>query len=231
MRRPKEHCRESRKGKTHCHRWVAELLALNLKYEIVVLDRSSPDCLAELERWWIAYGRACDWPLTNITDGGEGTYGRKRTPESIAKMKANPNWIAATTSEAIKARWARMPPETAERRAQRSSVNKGKKFSPEFCKKLSESHPAPKHGSTAMYGRGCRCTDCVTAFRTHARERSRALRKDPVFRERDRLRTINWRKQNPEKYQASCQRSRAKVNPARRERRRLLREQKLSNPE
>jgi hypothetical protein len=26
--------------------------------------------LAEAERWWIAFGRACGWPLTNHTDGG-----------------------------------------------------------------------------------------------------------------------------------------------------------------
>jgi hypothetical protein len=23
------------------------------------------------ERWWIAFGRACGWPLTNSTDGGQ----------------------------------------------------------------------------------------------------------------------------------------------------------------
>jgi hypothetical protein len=38
---------------------------------ITVLEtiQTAPD-LAKAERWWIAFGRACGWPLTNIMDGG-----------------------------------------------------------------------------------------------------------------------------------------------------------------
>jgi hypothetical protein len=44
---------------------------LELDYEITVLEAVHDALkLEEAERWWIAFGRACGWPLTNIRDGG-----------------------------------------------------------------------------------------------------------------------------------------------------------------
>jgi hypothetical protein len=42
-----------------------------MDYEITVLEtvRDATE-LADAERWWIAFGRACGWPLTNLTSGG-----------------------------------------------------------------------------------------------------------------------------------------------------------------
>src|SRR5678815_3233021 len=72
MRRPHDHRRTWGRAKnTHSARWVAELQRDGFDFGIVVLDASAPDRLAEHERWWIAYGRALGWPLTNLTDGGE----------------------------------------------------------------------------------------------------------------------------------------------------------------
>ena len=45
--------------------------------------------LEAVERWWIAYGRALGWPLTNLTAGGEGSAGRPVSPETRAKMRAS----------------------------------------------------------------------------------------------------------------------------------------------
>ena len=59
---------------THCRRWVRKLQSEGLDYTIAVLEEiADPTKLAEAECWWIAYGRASGWPLTNIADGG-GAY-------------------------------------------------------------------------------------------------------------------------------------------------------------
>ncbi len=76
--------------------WLQELHELGLSYEIVVLEEvidpytlelapcwwnadRNPTRLHEAERWWIAYGRASGWDLLNLTDGGEGTHGKKHS--------------------------------------------------------------------------------------------------------------------------------------------------------
>ena len=42
-----------------------------MDYQIAILEAVKDACdLAETERWWIAYGKACGCPLTNLTDGG-----------------------------------------------------------------------------------------------------------------------------------------------------------------
>ena len=48
----------------------------------------NPTALHEAERWWIAYGRACGWPLRNQTIGGEGTCGARKSPEQRARNAA-----------------------------------------------------------------------------------------------------------------------------------------------
>lgn len=66
--------------------WTADLNAARLSFEIAVLQDSTAETLKTDERWWIAFGRACGWPLTNLTDGGVG--GTKHHPSSLAKMRA-----------------------------------------------------------------------------------------------------------------------------------------------
>jgi hypothetical protein len=56
---------------TYCRRWVKSLQQEGLIYQIVVLETLKDGVtLPEAERWWIAYGRACGWPLTNLIGGG-----------------------------------------------------------------------------------------------------------------------------------------------------------------
>jgi hypothetical protein len=69
LHRPKQHRRRSNSG---CRDVVHELQKLGLDYEIAVLEEVRAESeLPATERWWIAYGRACGWPLTNCTRGGE----------------------------------------------------------------------------------------------------------------------------------------------------------------
>jgi len=88
LTRPRNHkARRGLQGRTHKENWIAELLRSGLDYEIVVLDTvAAKDALPAAERFWIAYGRACGWPLTNATDGGEGPLGVTRSLETRAKM-------------------------------------------------------------------------------------------------------------------------------------------------
>lgn len=67
--RPKQHTKAD--SGTYCHNWIKALQRLKLTYEIVILDTLNDESeLDEAECWWIAFGSACRWPLTNLTEGG-----------------------------------------------------------------------------------------------------------------------------------------------------------------
>lgn len=90
MRRPREHRRNPAKGTEHYYsvRWVAKLKRLGLTYDIVILEHVAPDhdALNAAEVWWITYGHASKWRLTNLTDGGDGVSGRVVSKEERTKM-------------------------------------------------------------------------------------------------------------------------------------------------
>lgn len=103
-------------GNTHKANWIRSLQSHGLKYEVVLFQESSPEAICDDERWWIAFGRACGWPLTNVTDGGDRV---QYTPEVRAKMSA--------------ARRARvMSPLSQETKNRIGAANKGKVRSPEL---------------------------------------------------------------------------------------------------
>ena len=61
--------------KSHCHRtyWIRSMLRRGLKPEMVIIetvDGAWP--WQESERHWIAFARRNDWPLVNMTSGGDG---------------------------------------------------------------------------------------------------------------------------------------------------------------
>lgn len=104
LRRPRRH-RTEHTGSAAKVAWVLELQALGLDFDIVVLEYvddprapaphplwtntdRNPTALAEAERFWIAYGRASGWPLTNIQEGGLGARGHKMSPETTVRMRA-----------------------------------------------------------------------------------------------------------------------------------------------
>lgn len=90
---------------------------------------------AEKEKWWIKfYGRENIGTgiLCNLTDGGEGAYGRKHTPESI--QKGINTKIANGNLQPMLNRT-----HTIEARAKISAGNIGKVMSAESSRKKSES--------------------------------------------------------------------------------------------
>ena len=107
----------------HCCAWERALIGKGLCCEATVIEeRQTNEEACERERWWIAYGRRWGWPLTNHTDGGEGSCGCKPSPETREKI-----------SQANRGR--KRSPETRENI---SRASKGRVFSPETRQKLSE---------------------------------------------------------------------------------------------
>lgn len=84
-----------------------------MTYQIVVLESCDVggDVLCAAEIWWIAFGKACGWPLTNLTDGGDGSAGHEVSPETREKLSASMRGRplapehGAALGEAARLRW------------------------------------------------------------------------------------------------------------------------------
>jgi len=109
LTRIKEHLFYGRKYRKHLHKycWVNSLYSRGKTPIVRILQQW--ECIdykdmCRAEKYWISYFRAIGSPLTNLTDGGEGTLGikvsketrkkisiankgRKHTPEAIEKIR------------------------------------------------------------------------------------------------------------------------------------------------
>jgi hypothetical protein len=74
------------KKDTYKVRWIKQLLSEGKLPELRVLEETDEDRFDEREMFWISFGRANGWRLTNLTDGGGGTLGLKHTEETKRKM-------------------------------------------------------------------------------------------------------------------------------------------------
>jgi len=83
-RMPDEISRESR---THCARWIRCLLGDGVEPSMIQVARVEPSEAPDTETRLIARMRELGAPLTNLTTGGEGTPGIKRTPEQIERIR------------------------------------------------------------------------------------------------------------------------------------------------
>lgn len=166
MRRPKKHrLLAPNSVGPYCENWIRSLFANGLDYEIVVLDMSGDkNALCALERFWIAYGRGCGWPLTNLTDGGDGRAPGYRAPaETRAKMSVSQKGrkhseeTRATLAAFRRAFYAEHPEEvdklrarvfTPEWRAKISQKQKGRSKSPDEIQKIRNRRCSSKLNST-----------------------------------------------------------------------------------
>lgn len=93
MARPKQHFRPAilNKEKSHKNNWIKQLIAKGLEPKIKIIAQvENPSDLSDAEIFCIAYFRYIGEDLTNGTDGGEGSLGRKMTDTMrIALYKAN----------------------------------------------------------------------------------------------------------------------------------------------
>lgn len=76
-------------------KWIRSLRFSNLAYSITVLERPGEENLQDAERWWIAYGKALGWPLTNVYASGAG--GPHFTVEEWRKQRGTYRGAAQTT--------------------------------------------------------------------------------------------------------------------------------------
>lgn len=130
-------------ARSHKNSWIKALLAAGLDYEVVVLE-ADPGDLQGAERFWIAYGRACGWPLTNMTDGGDGVLNpsadtRARRAQALRGRRLSPTHrsrIAAALRGRAKSR---------EAVAKTAAALRGKKRSPESVRRQFASRAGYRH--------------------------------------------------------------------------------------
>jgi hypothetical protein len=155
IERAREHGRESqlRKYPSHKSNWIWSLHKSGLDYRIEILERcSDKNALCDLERQWIAKGRAAGWPLTNLTDGGDGTPGVIHNPQRAERIRQalkgrkrppfSADWRAKIGAGNL---GKKMPPKSAETLARMSASHKGAIASPEARAKMSAAHKGKKH--------------------------------------------------------------------------------------
>jgi mRNA-degrading endonuclease YafQ of YafQ-DinJ toxin-antitoxin module len=81
-----EHCtRRNLKSNTHKNNWIKQLIALELRPLIEVIEYVDITDIFLRERHWISFYRNDGHNLTNTTDGGDGSFGYKMNKESVQK--------------------------------------------------------------------------------------------------------------------------------------------------
>lgn len=143
MSRPRAH-RGVIRGNTKHDTWLKSLRSRGLDFEIAVLESDCADLNAS-EQWWIAYGRALGWPLTNHTDGGDGCKRRPASAETRLKLSKalrgrtfSPEWRARISAS------KRGTVTTAETRAKLAETSRGRKHTPEARALIAAANRQPK---------------------------------------------------------------------------------------
>lgn len=134
LQRPRSHKHPSLlRATTAKNLWIRKLLSEGRMYGIRVLETLSSDAseadAARAERKWIAEGRRLGWPLTNVTDGGDGTAGFHHTEE--AKRRIGAAHLGRYVS-----------PETRKRM---SAAGRTKVFTPEHRERIAQANIGRKH--------------------------------------------------------------------------------------
>lgn len=154
LTRPRSHlCPSNLAHRTYSARWIKSLLALGLRYEIVVLETPHKEILSDTERWWIAYGRASGWPLTNLTDGGEGAFGthpvftpHHRASLSVAARRRDPATRRGPKTVTAKVKASRVEVWARDGQRQRRSELLTRLWQdPEYTSRLSVAHIGKRH--------------------------------------------------------------------------------------
>lgn len=142
LARPQEHGgRHLPRDRSRKGDWIRALQKDGLSYGVSVLEEfPSNDGVDPAEIRWIAYGRSQGWDLTNLTDGGDGCFGRKMSEAGRAKLRARK--FSPETREKIAAskRGKKQPWLVA-----RNIANRGRKASEETRAKLSVARKGNQH--------------------------------------------------------------------------------------
>ena len=127
------HSSPSARDRTHCANWKRQMAADGVCCEMAILAKDlSPERARKEEQWWIAYGlRKGKWPLTNLTEGGEGTNGFVMPESAKAAIGASKRGIPRSEDTRAKLRIANLgtkhAPTSEEQKAKLRASNLGKK--------------------------------------------------------------------------------------------------------
>lgn len=152
--RLKVHMKAVRLGSNkHVHNWIRKL---NCEPLVVILEIVNKESWSSAERRWIAHFKSQGIKLTNMTDGGDGTFGLSLSEEARRKMSvvrignknANGNtiWLGRHHTEQSKRKMATAKlgrsvnkgvPKSEEHKRKMSLANIGKTLSFEHRLKLS----------------------------------------------------------------------------------------------
>lgn len=87
-----KHVSNTKYGKlSHCQNWIKQLLKLNLKPTIDLIEKANISNWREKEIFWIKFFRTKYNDLTNISDGGD-TPDSKALSKALKKMWKNPEY-------------------------------------------------------------------------------------------------------------------------------------------
>ncbi len=133
--RLKEHIKYAHldQKKTHKDYWILQLLKEGLNPSVEILEEVPTSSWKESERAWIGECRRAGLSLTNQTEGGHGIEGYHHTDETkriISESSKN-----RQPSEETRARLSQVNPWRG-----KEGWMKGKSFSEEHKKRISESH-------------------------------------------------------------------------------------------
>ncbi len=190
LRRPRVHACPSQWTDAPVYQWIRALVDAELSYEVVVLDTTSTPrepggglcwwwsglnatVLNDLERWWIAFGLACGWPLTNATAGGDGVANPASSTRARKAAAGRRNWQDPQFRARLSGEHHHMKTTTS--RARQVEITRALWASPEYRNRMTKvqqsSEYLDKQRASARYG------DDNPARRPEVRERiSQALR-------------------------------------------------------
>jgi len=145
-----QHFNEARSGgATHKARWLSILLKEGLRPLRLVIDSGCGNGWQEKEKYWIAKYRNLGFPLTNISDGGEGALGvpvsdevRKKRSEARKNWKPRPEHLEALLAYSRSMTGKHL---SAEHRAKISAAHKGKPHTPEHNAAVARANTGKKH--------------------------------------------------------------------------------------
>jgi predicted GIY-YIG superfamily endonuclease len=119
----------SRGERTYKANWIRHLLDNSNEPELHILETcNSRKSAAVAEIQWIAYGRGEKWPITNQTDGGDGSVGHVVSAEARERLSSLARGRPA---------WNRGKPPSPEVRAKLSQALRGRKLTDETKAKIS----------------------------------------------------------------------------------------------
>lgn len=168
-RRMKEHTGSDLRSVNHRTNWVKSLIKLGLKpVPRIIMHGSGPGWKQE-ERKWIAKYRNAGTPLTNGTDGGDGTHGRVWSEQQRQHMrdmmkgrtvtwvisntwtKETTPWKAAHEAAKLQRAAGTFPKRTQEWIDKNADWHRGRKRPEAACVKMRERVRATRAGIKLTY--------------------------------------------------------------------------------